>query len=233
MKVIIADNNDETLQYLMDIFDKEGLKPVAAHSGQEALDIYYKEKPDFICLDIMMPDMNGYDVCREIRKTDSEIPIIFISSKSEPVDKILGLELGADDYITKPFDIGEVMARIRALSRRCISKNNPETIDDTFSIHDIVVYPNQLRAKRGENIIDLSMREVKILRLFYNNKNNVISRDQLLDYCWGAHIMTESRTVDWHISQLRKHIEPDPKNPTIIQTVHGAGYKYEDITGQE
>ena len=228
MKVIIADNNEETLQYLYDMLDKEGLKPLTAKSGGEALALYQNENPDFVCLDIMMEDMNGYDICREIRKTDSDIPIIFISSKSEPVDKILGLELGADDYITKPFDVGEVLARIRALSRRCMSRRAPEKVDETFFLHNIEVFPNQLRARRDGEAIDLSLREVKILRLFHQNKNNVVSRDQLLDYCWGAHIMTESRTVDWHISQLRKQIEPDPKNPTIIQTVHGAGYKYED-----
>lgn len=228
MRVLIADNNPETLQYLSDILDKEGLTPLKADSGAEALQIYDDETPDFVCLDVMMPDMNGYDVCREIRKTNETIPIIFISSKSESFDKILGLELGADDYITKPFDVGEVLARIRALSRRCMSSKNPETVDDSFEISDITVFPNQLRAKRGENMIDLSLREVKILHLFHKNKNNVVSRDQLLDYCWGAHIMTESRTVDWHISQLRKHIEPDPSQPVIIKTVHGAGYKYEE-----
>ncbi|MEC7028612.1 MAG: response regulator transcription factor [Pseudomonadota bacterium] len=228
MKVLTADNNPETLDFLGEILRKEGFTILTAESGSEALAVYEKESPDFICLDIMMPDQNGYDVCREIRRSNTEIPIIFISSKSEPVDKILGLELGADDYITKPFDIGEVMARIRAVARRCISRKKPETVNESFKMGPIEVFPNQLRAYKGEQVIDLSLREVKILTILYDKKNNVVTRDDLLDYCWGAHIMAESRTVDWHISQLRKSIEDDPKNPLLIKTVHGVGYKYEE-----
>lgn len=228
MKVLVVDNNKQTLKYLSDILEKEGLNTIQAICGNDALLEYKSEKPDFICLDIVMPDMSGYDVCREIRRTDSNIPIIFLSSKSETFDKILGLELGADDYIVKPFDVGELLARIRAIARRCLSRKKPNQIDESFIIGDLEVLPNQLRAKRGETLIELSLREIKILNLLHQKANLIVTRDDLLDYCWGTHIMTESRTVDLHISKLRKRIEKDHKTPQIILTVHGVGYRYEE-----
>jgi DNA-binding response OmpR family regulator len=203
---------------------------IRAENGTEALKAYREEKPDFMCLDIVMPDKSGYDVCTEVRKEDPNIPIIFISTKSDPVEKVLGLELGADDYITKPFEIHEVVSRIRAVARRCLAQQEDaggNTASQSFCMLDLEVLPKQLRAKRGENAIDLSIRDIKILQLLYDNKGNVIDRDMLLDYCWGENVMPESRNVDWYISNLRKKVELDPKDPKIIQTVHGAGYKFE------
>ena len=228
MKVLVVDDNPQMLQQLSDLLEKEGYKTIRANNGREALDAYKKEAPDFICIDIMMPEMTGYEVCKEIRKNDMNTPVVFISAKSDTVDKVLGLELGADDYIVKPYDIHEVTARIRTITRRCKAKAAPEKQGEEFQFADVKIFPNQLRAEREGKPIELSMREVKIIRLFYQHKGNVIDRDILLDHCWGAHIMPESRTVDWHISQLRKKIEKDPLKPTLIKTVHGAGYKFED-----
>ena len=228
MKVLIADNDIKTLDYLGDILSKEGFDVTKAKGGDIALQKYREQKPDFICLDIMMPDIDGYEVCRSIREDDTQTPIIFISAKAAPVDKITGLELGADDYIIKPFDVNEVIARIRSVARRCFKNSPSGAQDDCFSLSDIKVYPNHLHARRGDSVIDLSLRDVKLLKLLHDHKNKVVHRDTLLDYCWGAHIMPESRTVDWHISQLRKKIEIDPKHCLIIQTVHGVGYKYEE-----
>jgi two-component system alkaline phosphatase synthesis response regulator PhoP len=226
MKVLVAENHHQTLTYLCDLLEKDGFKTVSADNGADALKHYKTGQFDFICLDIMMPDINGYDVCREIRKTDTVTPIIFISSKTETVDKVLGLEMGADDYIVKPFDIHEVVARMRAVARRCLSRQSPEKACKDFLISDLKIFPNVLKAERNGAAIDLSLREIKILQLMYNKRNQIVDRNDLLDYCWGAHIMPESRTVDWHISQLRKRIEIDPKDPKIILTVHGVGYKY-------
>jgi two-component system, OmpR family, alkaline phosphatase synthesis response regulator PhoP len=227
VKVLVVENNIQFLDHLCELLDKEGFQTIKAADGDEALKAYNAEKPDFICLDIMMPDKSGYDVCREIRKDDIDTPIIFISSKSETIDKVLGLEIGADDYIVKPFDIHEVKARIRAIARRCLSRTKPESQNEQFKMGDLVIYPNKLKADKKGASIDLSIRDIQILQLLHDNRNNVIDRNDLLDHCWGAHIMPESRTVDWHISQLRKRIEDDPKNPMIIKTVHGVGYKYE------
>lgn len=229
MKVLVAENNEQTLNHLCDILEKDGFSTLKAQSGEQALALYNDDKPDFICLDIMMPGMTGYDVCKSIRKTDEDTPIIFISGKTETFDKILGLELGADDYIVKPFDIHEVITRIRTVARRAIKQSKPGTTSEEFQIGSVTIFPDKLKGQKGDDQIDFSLRDIKILRLLYDNRDQIVDRNVLLDYCWGAHIMPESRTVDWHISQLRKKIEEDPKNPQIIQTVHGVGYKYETM----
>ena len=232
MKVLVVENNPQMLQQLCDILDKEGYGTESAVNGTEALRLYRHQPPDFICLDIMMPDLSGYDVCREIRKTDIKIPIIFISSKSETADKVVGLEVGADDYIVKPFDIPEVIARIRAITRRCVAaQTSPDTEGQPFRLNSLHVLPRELRAEHAGKVIELSLREIRILRLFHDNKGKVVNRNTLLDHCWGKHIMPESRTVDWHISQLRRKIEKDPENPQIIKTLHGVGYKFEETAG--
>lgn len=234
MKVLIADNNEIMLNFLSDLLNKEGFEVIAANSGQGAVEQYKEHKPDFVCLDIMMPDLSGFDVCKEIRLYDEATPIIFITSKDQINDKISGLEIGADDYIIKPFDTKEVIARIRAIIRRtAVQKQNisdaPSSESDcSFQMGDIIISADKLCATRDENIIDLSLRDIKILKLLNDNKNAVVHRDTLIDYCWGAHIMPESRTVDWHMSQLRKKIELDPKSPIIVKTVHGVGYRYEE-----
>ena len=229
MKVLVAENNPQMLKQLCDILDHEGYSILSAVSGTEALKVYSHQTPDFVCLDIMMPDLNGYDVCKEIRKTDTKTPIIFISSKSKTVDKVIGLEVGADDYIIKPFDTSEVIARIRAITRRCIVSKGPvQSADDSFYLKDLKVIPSELRAEKNGKSIELSLRDIKVLKLFHDNKGKAFDRDTLLDRCWGTHVLPESRIVDWHISQLRRKIETDPSHPQYIKTVHRVGYKYEE-----
>ncbi len=173
----------------------------------------------------MMPDVSGYDVCRDIRRINESVPILFISAKSEEIDKVLGLEIGADDYIVKPFGVKEVVARIRALTRR--SARSRPVVESGFSIGDLEVLPDELRAHRGKKTIELSLRDVSILKLFANNMGKVLDRDTIFNECWGINYMPSSRTLDQHISQLRKRIERDPKQPVIIVTVHNAGYRYD------
>jgi len=199
MKVLVVDNNTVILGFLSDILNREGFTVVTANSGQSAIEQYKKTNPDFICLDIMMPDISGYDVCKEIRKENEEIPIIFITSKNETA----------------------------AVARRSIKSKSTQDNND-FTIADLQIEPDKLSASRDANTIDLNLRDIKILKLLHEKKNTVVHRDTLIDYCWGAHIMPESRTVDWHVSQLRKKIEIDPKSPRIIKTVHGVGYRYEE-----
>ncbi|TAL39145.1 MAG: response regulator transcription factor [Alphaproteobacteria bacterium] len=230
MKVLVVDNNDVVLSQLCELLGTEGYTPVQAKSGEEALQLYAAQKPDFICLDIQMDGISGYEVCRKIRETDKTIPIVFITGKSAPFEKVTGLDIGADDYITKPYDIFEVRARIRAIARRCLSGSTPDAAVAAFSLSNVKVFPARLQAEKNGSVIDLNPREVKLLRLFHDRKGQVLDRDALLDHCWGTHIMSDSRTVDWHISQLRKRIEDDPARPNIIKTVHGAGYKYEDAS---
>ena len=201
--------------------------PIEASDGVEALKRFDEEHPDFVCLDIMMPGQSGYDVCRELRRRGSAVPIVFISAKSEEIDKVLALELGGDDFIVKPFGVKEVVARIRAVTRRTLASARPEQGRRAFVIGDLEVLPSELRARRGAQSLDLSLREVKLLELFAQHRGAVLDRNTIFDACWGERFFPSSRTLDQHIAKLRKKIELDPKAPAIIRTVHGVGYRYD------
>lgn len=227
MKVLLAEDDTNIRKGLADILRNEGYTALEAADGQQALELFESEAPDFVCLDIMMPGRSGYEVCRQIRARNSRVPVVFISAKSEEVDKVVGLELGADDFIVKPFGVKEVVARIRAVTRRCLADREPETPAAHFAIADLTVFPSELRARRGEQEIELSLREVRMLELFSRNKGVVLDRATIFDACWGDRFFPSSRTLDQHIAKLRKRIERDPKHPVIIHTVHGVGYRYE------
>ena len=228
MKILIAEDDRFIREGLQDLLESEGYMTIPASDGVEALRMYGEEKPDFVLLDIMMPKQDGYALCREIRKINEEIPIIFISAKSEEIDRVVGLELGADDYIMKPFGSREVIARIRAVTRRCLSKGGGDVSSKSvLNFGDLDVFPAELRARRGETCMDLSLRDVKILELLHGNKGKIVDRNTIFDHCWGQNYLPSSRTLDQHISKLRKLIEIDPHQPTIIKTVHGVGYRYD------
>lgn len=229
MRVLIAEDDPRTRDGLVEILEREGYETIAAADGEEALRLYARERPDFVCLDIMMPGLSGYDVCRRLRAEGEALPIVFISAKSEEIDKVLGLELGADDFIIKPFGVREVVARIRAVTRRYLVGRQTEPRTETFRIGDLEVIPAELRAHRNGAGIDLSLRDICILRLLRKRQGTVVTREQLFDHCWGRGYLPSSRSLDQHISQLRKRIEHDPREPRIICTVHGHGYRYEEI----
>jgi len=175
----------------------------------------------------MMPGKSGFDLCREIRRANAQVPIIFITAKSEEIDTVVGLELGADDYITKPFGKQEVLARIRALLRRSMLNNKRESKPYHFVMKDLEVVPDEMRAYRNGVAIDLGPRDITILEYLFQNQGRVVDRDSLFDVAWGLDYQPNSRSLDQHISQLRKRIETDPHQPGIIKTVHGAGYRFE------
>jgi len=227
IKVLIVEDDDNIRKGLVEILTTEGYCTVEAPDGVAAMTRFAEEAPDFVCLDIMMPGKSGYDVCREIRASGSEIPIIFLSAKSEEIDKVVGLELGADDFIVKPFGVKEVVARIRAVTRRCFAQRKPEQLPSTFTIADLEVFPSELRARRGAKTIELSLREVRLLELFSRNPGVVLERSVIFDRCWGDRFFPSSRTLDQHIAKLRKKVEHDPAEPTIITTVHGVGYRHD------
>lgn len=226
--VLIAEDDSLTRRGLAEVLGGEGFACLQAADGVQAWEMYQHHRPNFVCLDVMMPRMNGYELCRRIRARDPHVPILFLTAKGEEVDKIAGLELGGDDYIVKPFSVKEVLARIRAVARRCLAAHpaNAES-DKPFVMGDLEVHPRQLRAQRGANSIDLSLREIKILTLLFENAGQVVERNELMNFAWGQDYLPNSRTLDQHVSQLRKRIEVDPKNPAIIHTVHGVGYRYE------
>jgi two-component system, OmpR family, alkaline phosphatase synthesis response regulator PhoP len=227
MNVLVAEDDPNILNGMIEILEGEGYRVLAAKQGKEAVELFRRETPDFVILDIMMPELNGYDVCRELRKTDKKTPIVFLSAKSEEIDKVVGLELGADDYIMKPFGVKELVARVRAISRRCFMERASPAARGVFRLGDLEVHPAELRAKKRDRAIDLSLREVKILEVFRDRPGEVVDRDTLFRRCWGIETYPNSRTLDQHISKLRKKIEDDPKAPDIIKTVHGVGYRFE------
>ena len=237
MKVLIAEDDQLIRQGLAEILEKEGYRVVQAADGDQALALFDSDPPDFVCLDIMMPGRSGYDVCRILRERRVDLPIIFISAKSEEIDKVLGLELGADDFILKPFGVREVVARIRAVTRRYLAggqavgqasgQRSKPVARPGFAMGDLRIEPDELRAYRGDQTIDLSLRDLAILDCLYRHADKVVSRQTLFDECWGHDYIPASRSLDQHISQLRKRIERDPSDPRIILTAHGSGYRYQ------
>ncbi len=226
MKILIAEDDHHIRNGLAEIMHKEGYDTVLAGDGDEALKLFHSEQPDFVCLDVMMPGINGYDVCREIRQDRSTVPIIFVSAKSEEVDKVLGLELGADDFIMKPFGVREVIARLRAVARRYLAAQSAGP-PESFVMGDLEIFTSELRARRREQVIDLGPRDLAVLQLLHSRRGAVVDRDTFFDVCWGLEHVPNSRSLDQHISQLRKRIEKDPRSPRIVRTVHGAGYRYD------
>lgn len=230
MKVLVAEDDQLTRRGLVEVLEAEGYGTVEARNGAEAIELFDSAAPDIVCLDVMMPVIDGYEVCRRIRAIPSDVPVLFISAKSSEIDKVVGLELGADDFLTKPFGIKEVVARIRAVSRRWLAAKaaaDPSPDSDAFEMGDLTILPDELRARRGEVLIDLSLREVQILRLLHQNAGKVLDRNTIFNECWGLDYLPSSRTLDQTISQLRKRIEIDSGSPRIITTVHRVGYRYE------
>lgn len=227
MNVLIAEDDPNIRTGLAEILAAEGYTVQAAADGAEALMAFAAQRPDFVILDIMMPTVDGYEVCRRIRRTDPEVPIVFLSARSEEIDRVLGLELGADDFINKPFGVREIVARIRAVTRRCLRTGRADDEHQPFSLGPLTVLPAELRAERGGETIDLSLRDVKILRLLARERGRVVDRDQFFRECWGYDHLPNSRTLDQHVSKLRKRVEPDPRAPSIIRTVHGVGYRFD------
>lgn len=229
MKVLIAEDDPITLDTVDACLRGEGFSTVLAGNGKDALSLWQTENPDLACLDIMMPEVDGYEVCRTIRAKDPSLPILFLSAKNEEIDVVIGLELGADDFVRKPFGKHELLARIRSVLRR--SSNQIETKSgSTFSLgksKELTVFSAELRAERqpsGESI-DLSPREISILKLLHEKAGEAVHRDEILDRCWGLDYYPESRTLDQHISNLRKRIERNPAKPVLIETVRGVGYR--------
>lgn len=225
MKVLIAEDDVYTRDGLAEVLRAEGYSVVAACDGREALLEFARHQPDFVCLDIMMPAQSGFEVCRKMREASPELPIIFISAKAEEVDKLVGFDMGADDFIEKPFSVREVVARIRAVTRRCCARHPHESA--AFQMGDLEVCPAELRARRGEQTLELSLRDVKILQLLHARRGQAVDRQTIFRHGWGEDYLPNSRTLDQHISQLRKRVELDAKSPRLIQTVHGIGYRFE------
>jgi len=221
--ILIAEDDPSISIGLKDLLESEGYTAHCAHNGNQAVSMYRQTQPDCIILDIMMPEKNGYEVCSEIRKTDPVTPIIMLTAKSEEIDKVLGLEIGADDYITKPFSIRELTARVKAVIRRNI--NTIPLSAGTLEFGDVKIDLKNYSVKKGSETFRLSHRETELLKLLHTNKNSPLTRDYILESVWGVKYEGTTRTLDQHIAKLRGKIENDPAVPEYIITVHGIGYK--------
>jgi len=227
--LLVAEDDPHIREGLIAALESEGYRVTAASDGAKALDHFAKSRFDLVLLDVMMPEVNGFDVCRRIRAKDRAVPIIMLTAKSEEIDKVVGLELGADDYITKPFGVRELLARIAAVRRRAVPPVPVEggvPAGAEFSFGAVMVNRKTMRTTRGRKSDDLTARELRLIELFLAHPDEVLSRDRLLNEVWGVDYLGTTRTLDQHIVQLRKKVEKEPDNPTTIQTVHGVGYRY-------
>lgn len=224
-KILVVEDDPAILTGLKDLLETEGYAVAAATDGAEALRTYEREKPSLVLLDIMIPETSGYDVCREIRKKDERTPILMLTAKGQEVDKIVGLEIGADDYIVKPFGVGELLARVRAGLRRARTKPAAAGTKP-LAFGDVAVDPRTYTGKKGEKTFAVSGRELRLLRFFLDHDGQVVERWTLLDEIWGIRYEGTTRTLDQHIAKLRQKIEDDPAEPRHILTVHGVGYRF-------
>lgn len=224
--ILVVEDEDTLRETLIYNLEQEGYAALSAGDGDEALKIIRKQRPDLVLLDIMLPGLDGLAVCRLVRRDPdiAHIPIIMLTARGTQGDKMVGLDSGADDYITKPFGLGELLARVRAVLRRAPGQGAP---GEKLEAGEIRVDPASRRAYRGDQELHLSHREFDLLVELLRNRGAVLSRDLILSRVWGYDYYGDSRTVDVHVRWLRQKIEDDPSNPTHIMTVRGVGYRFE------
>jgi two-component system alkaline phosphatase synthesis response regulator PhoP len=222
-RILIVEDEPAMVQGLRDNFEYEGYEVISAADGVEGLELALTQDPDLLVLDVMMPKMSGLDVCKQLKAKKPAIPIIMLTARGQEIDKVVGLELGADDYVTKPFSIRELMARVKAVLRRV----SPQTqVGEVYRFSDVEVNVRSNEVLRAGRPVDLSSKEFALLAYFVAHPAETLSRDRLLDAVWGYENYPNTRTVDAHIVHLRQKLEPNPEEPRFILTVHGSGYKF-------
>ncbi|MBX9135839.1 MULTISPECIES: response regulator transcription factor [unclassified Clostridium] len=224
-KILVVDDEEHIAELISYNLSSNGYKVITANNGIDAVKVAIEEKPSLILLDLMIPGKDGYDVCKEVRSNNEirNTPIIMLTAKSEELDKILGLELGADDYITKPFSVRELLARVKAVLRR-FSIVEPES--NVLVFGDLTADFDKREILVKDKKLELTLKEFELLEILIRNKGKILTRDTLLDKIWGYEYIGETRTVDVHIRYLRKKIEADDKNPKLIETIRGVGYRF-------
>jgi DNA-binding response OmpR family regulator len=230
-KILIAEDDPNIRLGLIATLESEGYRVIAASDGAQALRLFSQEKFALVILDVMMPQKSGYEVCRELRARGERVPILFLTAKGEEVDKVVGLKLGADDYVLKPFGVHELLARVEALLRRSRGGDaGPPApaggVPAVFRLGEAEIDRAQFTARVGGRVASLTLRELSLAEIFAANPNQVLSREALLNAVWGVDYFGTTRTLDQHVAQLRKKIEFQPDEPRAILTVHGVGYRY-------
>lgn len=223
-KILVVDDEKTICDLLKMYFEKEGYTVTTANDGEDGIQKFNDEKPDLVLLDIMLPKKDGWQVCREIREVSSK-PVIMITAKGEVYDKVLGLELGADDFVVKPFNMSELSARVKAVLRRAVPSAEDHN-DRIINLDNIEINMERHELKLKEKIIDIAPKELELLYYLASNKNKVYTREQLLDKVWGFDYVGDSRTVDVHIKRLREKLE-DISDKWALKTVWGVGYKFD------
>jgi DNA-binding response OmpR family regulator len=222
-KILIIEDEPKMVAGLRDNFEFEGYEVLAAYDGAEGLERALQDKPDLVLLDVMMPKLSGLDVCKQLKTKRPSLPIIMLTARGQEVDKVVGLELGADDYVTKPFSIRELLARVKAVLRR-VPRGSSN--GDQVGFSDVAVDLKSCRVMRRGKVVEFSAKEFDLLKYFIKHSGETLSRDRLLSDVWGYDRFPTTRTVDAHIVRLRQKLEPNPEQPQFFLTVHGVGYKF-------
>ena len=222
-KILIVEDEPNMVAGLRDNFEFEGYSVITAPDGVAGLERALSESPDLVVLDVMMPRMSGLDVCRQLKAKRPSVPVIMLTARGQEVDKVVGLELGADDYVTKPFSIRELLARLKAVLRRAHTVPKDQ---DRYAFGEVEVNLRSCQVSRRGKSLDFSSKEFDLLKYFLCHLGETLSRDRLLEEVWGYDKFPTTRTVDAHIVRLRQKLEPKPEEPRFILTVHGTGYKF-------
>ena len=229
-KILVAEDDPNIRLGLVATLESEGYSVTAASDGAQALRLFPQEKFDLVMLDVMMPKASGYDVCRDLRGRGVQVPVLFLTAKGEEVDKVVGLKLGADDYVTKPFGVHELLARVEALLRRArkaAEASDGSELPPTFRFGSAEIDRQRFSANVNGRSAALTAREMKLAEVFAAHAGQVLTRDALLNAVWGVGYFGTTRTLDQHVAQLRKKIEATPDAASPIVTVHGVGYRYD------
>ncbi|HXC99903.1 MAG TPA: response regulator transcription factor [Verrucomicrobiae bacterium] len=225
-KILIIEDDPHILLGLEEVLKSESFEVAVCNRGDEAIDAFNQHRPALVLLDVMLPGLSGYDICRKLRANKITTPILMLTAKGQEIDKVVGLDLGADDYVTKPFGVRELLARIQALLRR--SSNTPsdaKVAETAFQIGSASIDPKTFQIRRGKQVDELTAKELKLLQLFHAHPGEVFSRDRLLNEVWGYNYFGTTRTLDQVIVQLRKKLGDNGAEPKHLVTVHGVGYK--------
>ena len=222
-KILIIEDEKDMVTGLKFNLEARDYTVIVAYDGETGYQKALREKPDLVILDIMLPKLNGYEVCKSLKKEIPDLPIIMLTAKSQEAEIVTGLELGADDYITKPFSVLELLARIKALFRRA---NSGSEIPEIYRFGNLEINFKKYEARKKGEPLKLSPREYELLKCFIEREGEIVSRDELLNQVWGYDSIPDTRTIDAHIAKLRRKIEDKPEEPKIIVTIHGIGYKF-------
>lgn len=226
MKILIAEDDANLRRGLAELLALEGYETTVVEDGAQALEAVASEAPDFCILDVGLPIMDGFDVCRALRQRGCDVPILFLTARTEEIDRVLGFGLGADDYVGKPFSAHELVGRIRAIARRASAPREGQPLV-TFAMRDLTIDPRAMRAFRNDKAINLTRRELSLLKLLHERSGQAVCRDEIYDECWGRAYYPNSRALDQFVAALRRKIEIEPAVPCIIGTVHGVGYRFD------